>query len=219
MEPGWGRCLPDPRDAEAGMLTDQGGSWTHRIQVQGPLPLPTRPCFIPGRGRSTGPSPCTGLLLGPGHGLSCPSGLSCHLLGTEGAEKGARDRGARPCRPSGERGKRLHGAASCWLKGPELASDTEQPPAVTSTAPAHPLRAGSSRPSPVGPRLTRGPRNHPRRRTESKGVPIQDASGSTERWAPTSSMPGSRRCPEMAWALPSGSPQEVGRDVGEKGLL
>lgn len=73
---------------EASMLTAQGGSWTHQIQVQGPLPLPMRQSFTLGLGRSTGPSPCTGLLLGPGQGLSCPPGVSCHLPGTRGAKRG-----------------------------------------------------------------------------------------------------------------------------------
>lgn len=51
-----GRCLLDSPNPEASMLTGQGGSQTHQIQAQGPLPLPTRPSSTLGPGGSTVPT-------------------------------------------------------------------------------------------------------------------------------------------------------------------
>lgn len=63
--------FPGPRDAEASMLTAMESPDPAR-PGSGPLPPPTGLSFTRGLGRSTGPSPGTGLLLGPGQGLSHP---------------------------------------------------------------------------------------------------------------------------------------------------
>lgn len=86
LELRWGHCLLDSPDPEASMPTEQGGSQTLQVQAQGPLPPPTG-----GRASSWGarqiyrPHPHMEFLLRPGQGLSCPSGVSRHLLGTRDA--------------------------------------------------------------------------------------------------------------------------------------
>lgn len=91
--------------------------------------------------------------LRPGQGLSCPSGVSPSPPGNEGCLEGARDRRAKPGQQSGAHGNTPKWAATSWLKGPELASDTQGPPtAMPITLTHHPKGGG-----PLRPLLTTGP--------------------------------------------------------------
>lgn len=77
---GMSHCLLDSPDPEASVLTHEGEG--HGLCPRAAELHPGGP------GACTGPTPMWGFCSGLGQGLSCPSGVSCHLLEMTGAEKG-----------------------------------------------------------------------------------------------------------------------------------